>query len=210
MTEIRVERKERSALPWVLVGVVLLALLAWWIFARSPDDGPLGIGAADTAAPAGAGTAAGALPTAAEVFVQWVDDRRAQSAMGPEHEYTATGIRHLASALQAIAQPNAGANVERELAAIRAQADTLQRNAASTQHANYTRRAFVSLGALMSSMQQERFPDAAADVEEVRRRAEAVRADQPLLDQRAGVQEFFDRAAAAVRRMSEGGGGAAR
>ncbi|MGH7719861.1 MAG: hypothetical protein ACREON_13590, partial [Gemmatimonadaceae bacterium] len=155
MTEIKIQQKERrAAWPWVALGAILLVLLVWWLARdRSPDE--LATTAADTAgaatAPAGTSTAAGSLPTAVEVFLQWADDGRADSAMGRDHEYTATGIRHLASALEALAAPNAGANVQHELATLRAQADTLQQNPASTRHADYTRRAFVTLGALMSA-----------------------------------------------------------
>lgn len=62
----------------------------------------------------------------------------------------------------------------------------------------------MSLGALMSSMQEERFPALDDEVGRVREAAQAIRADQTLLDQRARVKEFFDRAAVAVRPMSNG------
>jgi hypothetical protein len=31
MAEIDIERKERNPLPWIIVGLVVLALLVWWI-----------------------------------------------------------------------------------------------------------------------------------------------------------------------------------
>jgi hypothetical protein len=34
MAEIRIERKERSLLPWLLAGILLLGLL-WFLFARN-------------------------------------------------------------------------------------------------------------------------------------------------------------------------------
>jgi hypothetical protein len=37
MAEIRIERKERSLLPWLLAFVLLLGLL-WFLFARSGND----------------------------------------------------------------------------------------------------------------------------------------------------------------------------
>jgi hypothetical protein len=37
MAEINIQRKERSVWPWLLAGVLLLALL-WFLFARNTDN----------------------------------------------------------------------------------------------------------------------------------------------------------------------------
>ena len=37
MAEINIQRKERSVWPWLLAGVLLLALL-WFLFARNNDN----------------------------------------------------------------------------------------------------------------------------------------------------------------------------
>lgn len=46
MAEINIERKERSALPWLIAGLLLLGLL-WFLFARGTDN-PIVTGAADS------------------------------------------------------------------------------------------------------------------------------------------------------------------
>ena len=38
MTEIKIERKDRSPLPWLLALVLLIAL-AWFLFSRNANDG---------------------------------------------------------------------------------------------------------------------------------------------------------------------------
>jgi hypothetical protein len=38
MAEINIERKQRSMMPWLLAGVLLLALL-WFLFARNNNNG---------------------------------------------------------------------------------------------------------------------------------------------------------------------------
>lgn len=58
----------------------------------------------------------------------------------------------------------------------------------------------------LTSVQQDRWPDAkdlADQLNEVRTAAERVDAARPLLDQTAAVKGFFDRAAGAVRAMSQ-------
>jgi hypothetical protein len=37
MAEINIERKQRSMMPWLLAGVLLLGLL-WFLFARNSND----------------------------------------------------------------------------------------------------------------------------------------------------------------------------
>ena len=46
MAEINIERKQRSVMPWVLAGVLLLALL-WFLFARG-NNGNVATGAGDS------------------------------------------------------------------------------------------------------------------------------------------------------------------
>jgi hypothetical protein len=38
MAEIDIERKQRSSpLPWVIVGIVVLALIAWWVMSQQGE-----------------------------------------------------------------------------------------------------------------------------------------------------------------------------
>ena len=46
MAEINIERKQRSMMPWLLAGVLLLGLL-WFLFARNGNDGTVA-GATDS------------------------------------------------------------------------------------------------------------------------------------------------------------------
>lgn len=59
MAEINIERKERAVWPWLLAGVLLLALL-WFLFARNPGDIRTGM-AGDTTFRDTTGAAAGTI-----------------------------------------------------------------------------------------------------------------------------------------------------
>src|SRR5688500_615596 len=99
MRALHVERRDRRVWPAVLAGLLLVALFAWWLMPRDAA-GP------DVVTTATAGTADGTATTPAAVtdFLRFVERRRATEAMGPEHEYTAEGIRSLSAALAAVAR----------------------------------------------------------------------------------------------------------
>lgn len=203
MAEINIEKRNRSALPVLIAVAVLLGLLIWWLL---NGRGAAGV-ATDSAADTGAvlmstGETDTELPTAVAVFLRWSDERRTPSAMNPDHSHTATGIRNLAAALEGLAA-RAGVDIAAETEIIRGQADTLWANVASSRHADFTRKAFLSLSGLIGTVEQRLARDLENEVAEVRRAAGAIRADEALLSQRDRVQEFFERSATVVRQLSE-------
>ena len=203
MADIHLEKRERSPWPVIIAAVVLLGLVIWW-FVYGRGDSAITVGAADTnvVSTMSRGEADTGLPTAVEVFLRWSDERRSPGAMNPDHSHTGTGIRNLAAALEGLAARARGVDIENEVATVRRLADTLWANTASNRHADITRKAFMTLGGLMGAVQQELAPGLTHDVAEVQRAAEAIRPDDPLLDQRARVQNFFERSATVVRQMS--------
>ena len=209
MADIDIERDGRGVSLWVAIALLALAISIGWLLISNPTgeanvaeldsiDNPASAASQDEA-----GTVERSFASEVNSFLTWNEDHRAADTMGVDHRYTAEGIRHLASALGALAAAGEGARVESEMTALRNYADTLEQDRASTTHARQARAAFVSLGGLMSAMQQSRFPDLAPTMADVRGAAAAVDVTRPLLEQRTTVKEFFDRAAAAVRRMSD-------
>lgn len=205
MADIQIERKERSLWPWVIAVLLLLALMAWWLGSRGGERAAMAPADSAVESMMATGDAGAELPGAVNVFLRWANDRQAGD-MGLDHNYTANGIRNLAAATEALAAPRADA-LQQDLERVRAQADTLWQSTSSLEHANYTRRAFMTLGSLLHDVQQQRAPDATVDVAAVRSAAEAVRANQPLLDQKERVHQFFAHAATAVEQLANELGG---
>ena len=214
MAEIHIERKERSVWPWIL-GLLALALLVWFLLAqRGEREDAFVTDTAVTGTGLGFGAGAGAGATAGGAvgsFVAYVDERRAREAAGLDHQYTAEGLRRLADALEDLTRRHqaGGTEIHPRIDGIRQRADSLQRDPQSREHARLTREGFVAAAEVMRDLQQQRFPNVADQVEQVRRAAMNVRADQELLQQNAQVQQFFDRASDAVQQMS-GTGAAGR
>jgi len=228
MAEIHIERKERTTWPWVLLGLVLLALLLWWLFSRNNGTR---VAAYDTAS-AYVDSAAGMVnpmpngnaSASTVAFLAFNDTVQARGDMGIDHQYTASGIHTLATTLQNMAgnaggNMNAGADanaansgqtggnvpdLQTRVDSMNTLADAMQRESSSLKHANFAHQAFMIAADVMKDLQQSRFPNASNDVQQVRQAANDVEAGTPLLDQRSQIRQFFDRAATAVRAMSNG------
>jgi hypothetical protein len=195
VAEIHLERKQGApAWIWVVVAIVVIALLAWLLWPRGETT--------TTAFETDAGQIVSPTPTGgAGDFRAFLDDQRARADMGREHEYTAEGVRRLASALGDVSR-NAGMHdqVEPRLDEMRQHADALQREEDSQQHANHARAAFTAGASVMRDLQPH-YPDAQGQITQVEQAAQQVNAGTPLLEQRAAVQSYFDQAANALDRM---------
>lgn len=191
MAVIPIDRKARLLWPWILLGLLVLGLLAWWLLgARTPER--------DVAAVSPAAPMVAALPAAVERLARFAEGQR--GAMGPSHDYTADGLRHVADALEAVrGRAPADVDVAARAREIRERADAMQRDPTSTAHALQAREAFV----LATSTLRQMRPGTGNDpVAEAHAAAVAVDPQTRLLDQPERVQRFFATTAAALRQIA--------
>lgn len=205
MAEIQIERKERSAWPWVLLGIIVIALLAWWLIGRAGTDDAAVVETPterSTSGVAGAIDLPEGAPGEVNDFLRFAHEAGERPAMGLDHRYTADGLTRLAAALGALGADRM-TTLQPKLDSLRRNAEALQRSAQSTEHSRQARDAFMSAFGIMDQLRQQEFPTVADAVSQVREAAQAIETQPMLLDQEAAVRRFFDRAAAAVRSMVE-------
>ena len=199
MTESRSERTERRG--WLVVLIVLFVVIgAWQLLGRGDEQ--LSPGLPDTApgATGGARPASGALGA----YVQYVDERRTYGVAVQEPALTVDGIQRLAAAIAEVGNRNVARS---EM--VRATVDSLyvlaervaQEQDMGTQ-ARRAREAFLSAAAAISRMQEHGFPTLEELAGDMRGAAAAVSEREPLAEQGAAVQSFFERAAAVLRNMA--------
>ena len=208
MANIEIERRGRPGWVWIVGALLLLAAVAWWVFARG-SDGRGAATAAGTTPAADPGVGAGEASAVAR-FLAFADSGGAQASAGPDHGYTADGVRRLAGAIAELATRDSigrdsigGAATTTQVDALRTLADRLQADAQSLAHADIFRAAATSSAELLGDLQGRRFPTLAADVGPVRDAAAAIAKDRPLLEQKARIDAFFASAARAVRAMQD-------
>ncbi len=192
MAEIPIQRKEGRNIWPLLLGLLALLAIIWLLMGRRRGDTTATV--PDTTRTVATGTVTpGAVATFAS-FVGTTDPNRDETK---QHEYTVTGLRHLADALAAVGASGPG------LDSMRTEATALQNSPAnSTQHADMARSAFMSAASVMASLQTQRFPNMANDVAGVRQAAQAVKPGTHLLEQKDQIQTFFERARDALQTMT--------
>lgn len=125
------------------------------------------------------------------------------SHMGIEHGYTSEGIQKLSAALNALADNSADdVNINQQRERFRQNADKIQQDPQSLQHANTIRQTFVEASALMASIKERNYADSGADVDDVREAAEDIDGSTPTLDQKDKIKEFFSKAGDAIEAMA--------
>lgn len=215
MAEINIEKKSGPP-AWIwIVGVVVLALIAWAVISMmggdDRDDWTTAQDTAVTTAPAQmpATAAAGTTPEAVQTFRREcaVDEGQRTDDMGQDHEFTVNCLQQLAAAIESTARHAAGqANVDAHVQTIRQHAQQIRdSDPMSTQHANWTRDAFdAGVNALESLQQASATPDTQAQgaVAQARQAAQQMRASELHTEQYTHVRSYFRNAAQALEGMA--------
>jgi hypothetical protein len=203
MADTKIERKGPTLWPWVLVLLAVFIGGWWWLERDAPGEvatdaeGP-GVTVAqrgDGAAAIPAGTTGLGSDNAPVVEYMRYSGTAAGApgvpAMSVEHDYTAEGIRRLASALEAVAQRRDG--TARETAdRLRAIADRIQDDSQSMGHAALVHEAFAAAAEAIASLPHR---PADADLQAI---ANSIDPGRPLLSQEEAVRTFLRRSAEAL------------
>lgn len=206
MADINVERKGPSIWPWV-IGLVILALVIWAI-AELMGDGevvetePAGVEAPMVVPPPAPDPNESALGAEVEAYLAACASTTAPVAL--DHQYTSNCLDQLSAALEAVVEnpEMADVNLQAQIEDFRTKADRLVESPdASTEHSNMTREAFLSAATLLDDLQDERFPNLEAAIDQLEEAANAVEADAPLTEQGDAVHTFFRQAGDLLRGM---------
>lgn len=211
MADIDIQKKQGpNPLPWI-VGLVVLVLVAWGIYALVNRDDEPAVATTEAredvapADPAAAPPAQPAEPTAGARFQAWVrDSAEAVDQMGLEHEYTREGIRRLAAAIEDLTRRDQTPEVDQHVQRMRTQVQQIeQSDPASVQHANQARAAFMSGVEALEALRQRphlQGADLQQPLQSARSAAESMDPATPLLEQRGTVHTYFDSMGNAIER----------
>ncbi len=195
MAEIKIEKK-KPIWPWVLIGLVILALILYFFVFKDKMNSQLVNDSADTTAMAMDHQTTNDAVTAYINFVKGDTD-----SMSLDHEYSHEALTKLANATEAMASKT-GVDVSADLNEAKQLSQQITENPAATTHADDIRKANTIIARALSTIQQAKFPDLGAESENLMNDAKAVDENDLTLDQKSTVKAFYDTAADLLQKMN--------
>ncbi|WP_224995648.1 hypothetical protein [Cesiribacter sp. SM1] len=211
MAEIRVEKKDNKPIwPWI-IGALLLIGLIWAVAELFDSEEPEREVAAveqpvveDRTVIEEERVANNQMAAPVSEYITFAEQDEQSPDMGLDHEYTSQGIQKLKAALVALADEHGAGNadIQQKKQDMEQAADKIQQDPTSLQHANTIKDTFTKASNLMASIQQNSFPDASDEVEEVKSAAESIDVNTQTLNQKDAVKEFFNESSEAIQAMA--------
>lgn len=220
MAEIKIEKK-KPIWPWVILVLVILAILYFLVFANDDDDmddiddmddteqveeetvwedeeSTTWEEETDTTEWDTAGDTLSTAGTRVESYLIYISDN---SKMGVDHEYTNKALMELMHAVQAKAD-EVNYDISTDMDAVKQDVKAIEDNPTAPTHANSIKNAGTKLAGILQKMQQEKFPDLAKDVQEMKTAAGNIDGSVQTLEQKEQINKFFNEAADVLRKMS--------
>lgn len=211
MAEIKIEKK-KPIWPWIILVLVILAILYFLVFANDADEEELEMDdteqlqeetvwedeESDTTA--WDTTATDTLGDSQNVsgYLNYISDK---SKMGVDHQYTNNALIRLMNAVQAKAN-EINYNIDADMQSVRQDAQAIQQDPTSTNHAERIKQAGTKLANILEKMQKEKYPDISNDVQEMKTAVNNIKGSVQTLEQKDQINTFFDEAADVLRKMS--------
>ncbi|MBZ9729348.1 hypothetical protein LB467_06580 [Salegentibacter sp. JZCK2] len=209
MAEIKIEKK-KPIWPWVLVGLIILAVILYFVIADNEDDD-------DFSEEENTEQVATPMETDDEDDFEtatWEEDNLSgdesvskylthigdQEKMGIDHEYSSEALIYLINALENRAE-EANINTQVEIQELKNNVRDIKENPDSLTHANTINDVGTKIVDLMEKMQNEKFPDISQDVQEVRMALQNIEPSTPTLDQKDAVNSFYKEAGDVLEKM---------
>ena len=204
MAEIKIERKI-PIIPWLLGLLLLLAIGAGVYFAFYYGNNAEEEAVANEVTPneilpvETEVIQTNTLPAAVNDFITFANEENqyADGEMEIHHQYTSDAIRKMADALVAIADKKGMAqqmNIQDLRTKLRADADEIQKNWKSTDHADHIKQAFLKVSGAVNQLSDAN--------ENLKKEANDIDVNKLTLDQKADVKDFIRKTANVMEQLA--------
>lgn len=196
MAEIKIEKKT-TIWPWVLLGLLVAGLAAYFLFFKEKNNDVIALNdGSDTTAIHNQEDYEG---NAVTDYVMFMEKDTANMSLG--HDYTHDALTKLASATEATAKNN-DVNISEDIEKVKALADKVTQNEEASTHADDIKESAKIIANALMSIQQAKFPDLTAEINDVTSNANAIDTTDLTLDQKGTVKNFFRSAKDAIKKMN--------
>jgi len=200
MAEIKIEQK-KPVWPWLLVGLVVVALLLYFLVFRDNDKNTEVVTEPDDITNTYESDLLGVKEDNGTVaaYVSFVENNKEK--MGLDHEYTNEALLKLIEATNAMAN-EVGYDVEADIQQAKEYAKMISTDPFETSHADNIRKADDILTNVLQNIQKEKYPTLSDEVEALKSASESIKPGVLSLDQKEAVKNYFAVAADLLQKMN--------
>ncbi|PKP32220.1 MAG: hypothetical protein CVT99_05615 [Bacteroidetes bacterium HGW-Bacteroidetes-16] len=200
MAEIKIEQK-KQIWPWLLVGLVIAALLVYFLVFRDPGKITEAVAEADDITNTNEPDLIGVNENNATIaaYVNFIDNNKEK--MGLDHEYTNEALLKLIEATNAMAD-EVGYEVRADLDKAKEYAKMITEDPFETTHADNIRKADDIITNVLQNIQKAKYPGLANEVETLRSASESIKPGVLALEQKDAVKNYFAKASDLLKKMN--------
>jgi len=200
MAEIKIEQK-KQIWPWLLVGLVIAALLVYFLVFSENDKITEAVTEADYNTNTNEPDLIGVNENNATVaaYVNFVEN--SEEKMSLDHAYTNEALLKLIEATNAMAN-EVGYEVQADIVMVKEYANMITKDPFETSHADNIRKANDILTNVLQNIQKAKYPGLANEVEELRSASESIKPGVLALEQKDAVKNYFAKASDLLKKMN--------
>jgi hypothetical protein len=200
MAEIKIERK-KQIWPWLLVGLVIAALLVYFLVFRDNGKSTEAVTEADyitnTNEPDLFGEKENNDVVAA--YINFVENNKEKMSL--DHAYTNEALLKLIEATNAKAN-EVGYEVRADLEKVKEYAKMITKDPFETTHADNIRKADDIITNVLQNIQKAKYQGLADEVEALRSASESIKPGVLTLEQKDAVKNYFAKASDLLQKMN--------
>ncbi len=215
MAELNVEKRKKSPIGWIILGIVVIGLIIW--FAASDNDimedtasefrqdreqtSEYGQEQSQAVAPYDGTRGRTETNSRVQEFISFSEERTDELTRTDVQE----GIRKLSDALMAVAneQSQGQDTWNGEIEQIKQEADKLQDENMNEQHSTFIRSAFSSSANIIQNLQNRYYPGLEDEASDVMDAAQDIDAQELASEQKNEIKSFFEEAADILEKMDK-------
>lgn len=200
MAEIKIEQR-KQIWPWLLAGIVTIALLVYFLAFRNNDKTINTEDEADYITNNDETDLSEIKENNSTVaaYVDFVENSKGK--MDLDHAYTNEALLKLIEATNAMAN-EVDYEVQADLGKAKEYANMITKDPFDTTHADNIRKADDIIAKVLQNIQKVHFPNLANEVEELKSAAESIKPAVLTLDQKEAVKNFFAKASDLLQKMN--------
>ncbi len=200
MAEIKIEKK-KQVWPWLLAGLVIAALLVYFLIFRDNGNNTETVTEADSITNTNETDLLGVNENNSTVaaFVSFVENDTARMSLG--HAYTNEALLKLIEATNAMAN-EVGYEVQADIEKVKEYAKMITNDPFETTHADSIRKAADILTNVLQNIQMAKYPSLADEVAALKIASKSIKPGVLTLDQRDSVKNYFAKAADLLQKMN--------